>query len=422
MATEILASQVLIGITLWLNSQGLPAQAVSALFLILLIALTGPINRLVQQNSLASEPDEQSPAWTRLFTRLGKNYQTFNCLARLPGLAPQPGETQLILVAHYDTKSQAMPLVVRIALFVVGIGGSAVFAILVLASTFYPPLAIVAQMVGVLSILAGIPLWFLNQGNASPGAIDNASGAGVVLHLAETLSCHPEVCRQIGLSILITSAEELSTMGAVAFVRKYGPQLCQQAKAGRLYVLNFDGPGVNGKLYWVGQKSSGDSSTDPTLHSLAQQACQDLNLALGRFALPGALFDHIPFSNLGIDAGSLIAVGRDSLKVHTHQDTPDRLDARGFDQAGKVTLWIINRLVALPGAAQAAPCQDFDKSEIYRFDPVLRFLRDQMHLTPNKALMIGLGLGLMDLTIARAYNLWYSRVELSARCKTLLTC
>jgi hypothetical protein len=412
LAAEILASQALIGITLWLHSQGSPAQTVSALFLILLIALTGPVNRLVQENSLASEPDEQSSTWARLFTHLGKRYQTYNCWARLPGLAPQPGGTQLILIAHYDTKSQAMPLVVRIALFVVGIGGSAVFAILVLASTFYPPLAVVAQMVGVLSILAGIPLWFLNQGNASPGAIDNASGTGVVLHLAEALACHPEVCRQIGLSILITSAEELSTMGAVAFVRRNRPQLSHQAKMGRLYVLNFDGPGVDGKLTWAGKERSRDQATDPSLYSLATQACKELDLPLGRFNLPGALFDHIPFSNLGMDAGSLIAVGRDSLKVHTPQDTPDRLDARGFDQAGQATLRIISQLVALPNAAQVGPCQDFDQTEIYRADPVLRFLRDQIHLTPNKALMIGLGLGLIDLTIARAYNLWYSRGDI----------
>jgi hypothetical protein len=409
LAVEIIATQVLIGITLWLYSLGSPAQTVSALFLFLLIGLTGPINRAVQESCVTPASDRRGAFWMRLFSRLGKRYQTYNYWAQLSGPVSEPGGTQLILVAHYDSKSQAMPLVVRIALFVIGIGGSALFAALILASSFYPPLAVAAQIVGVLSILAGIPLWFLNQGNASPGAIDDASGVGVVLHLAEALSCHPDVCRQLGLSILITSAEELSTMGAVAFVRQNESQLRQQAKTGRLYVLNFDGPGVDGKLYWVGKEPAGEPAAEPPLIFLARQACKELDLALGRFTLPGALFDHIPFSNLGLDAGSLIAIGRDSIKVHTPQDTPDRLDARGFDQAGKVALQIMSRLVALPGVAQVIPCQEIEKSEIYQTDPILRFLRDQMHLTPNKALASGLGLGIIDLIIAHSDNLWYSR-------------
>jgi Peptidase family M28 len=409
LAAEIIFIQVLIGITLWLHYLSLPAQSISALFILLLIVFLGPINRLVQVRSLASAPLGLDSSRIGLFARLGKRYQTSNYWAKLRGAAPEPGGAQLILVAHYDTKSQAIPLVVRIALFVIGIGGSAMFAGLVLADPSYLPLSVVAQIVGAISLLAGIPLWFLSQGNASPGAIDDASGVGVVLHLAEALSSHPEVCRQLGLSILITSAEELSTMGSVAFVRQYGPQLRQQAKAGRVYVLNFDGPGVNGKLYWVGKESAGEQTAGPSLLSLARQACKELDLPLGRFTLPGALFDHIPFSDLGLEAGSLIAVGRDSLKVHTPQDTPDRLDVRGFDQAGRVALHMIHRLIGLPGAGQAAPCQDFEKRDIYTHDPVLRFLRDQTQLTPNRALALGLGLGMVDLMIARSYGLWYSR-------------
>ena len=74
LALEILATQVLIVITLWLHSRGSPAQTVSALFLFLLIAFTGPINRAVQEGSLASVPGGQVPSWRGRLTRLGKRY------------------------------------------------------------------------------------------------------------------------------------------------------------------------------------------------------------------------------------------------------------------------------------------------------------------------------------------------------------
>jgi hypothetical protein len=70
---------------------------------------------------------------------------------------------------------------------------------------------------------------------------------------------------------------------------------------------------------------------------------------------------------------------------------------------------MMRRLADLPGAGQAASFRDLDKSEVYRADPVLRFLRDRIHLTPNKALAVGLGLGLVDMIIAHSYGLWYSR-------------
>jgi uncharacterized membrane protein len=49
------------------------------------------------------------------------------------------------------------------------------------------------------------------------------------------------------------------------------------------------------------------------------------------------------------------------------------------------------------------------RKDIYTHDPVLRFLREKMLLTPNGALLAAMGLGLADLLIARSYNFWFSR-------------
>ena len=47
--------------------------------------------------------------------------------------------------------------------------------------------------IGILVIISGIPLLFLNYGNESAGAIDNASGLGLVLHLAALLAGWPDL-------------------------------------------------------------------------------------------------------------------------------------------------------------------------------------------------------------------------------------
>jgi len=67
---------------------------------------------------------------------------------------------------------------------------------------------------------------------------------------------------------------------------------------------------------------------------------------LGKFPLPGALFDHMPFADHGYDAVSLVAIARSSLAVHTPRDAVDKLHRGGFERAGRVTLQVIQELLA----------------------------------------------------------------------------
>jgi hypothetical protein len=345
-ALEILLCQALILLSLWLQRIGSPLQAVSALALILLIAGAGRLNRSVQANSILCGPGEPARPWARLCLRMGKRYSTVNVYARPPETCDGPGGVQLMLAAHSDSKSQRLPLVLRIGLFVIGIGGSLAFAILSLLSNLIPVLEGFALLVGGLSVLAGIPLLFLDQGDASPGAIDNASGVGVVLSLAEALARQPEIFGGIGLSVLITSAEEFGALGAAAFVRQNRAQLRRQDRDGRLYVLNFDGVGVDGKLCWVGKDRRTARPAEASLSALVRQACRGLPIELGRLSLPGALYDHMPFAEAGFEAGSLVAIGPATRAVHTPRDTVDRLHLRGFEQAGAAALEVIRRMTS----------------------------------------------------------------------------
>jgi hypothetical protein len=74
------------------------------------------------------------------------------------------------------------------------------------------------------------------------------------------------------------------------------------------------------------------------------KSAEELGISLGRFFLPGAMFDHIPFADAGYEAVSLIGIGKDSLSIHTANDSPEKLHARGFEQAGSLAIRLIEKL------------------------------------------------------------------------------
>lgn len=349
---EITACQALLAITIWLYALGSPIQTVTAALLLLLLGLINRINRAAQKGSLVVE-GRQPTAWARLCQRSGRAYQATNYVAKFPNPAAGECRAHLLLVAHYDSKSQRLPLAARMTLFFVGISGALLFAMLILLSPLLPGLATPALVMGGLALLAGGPLWFLGLGDDSPGAIDNASSVGVVVALAQALAKNPEVSRKLDLTILLTSAEEVSTMGAVAYVQRHEEELLHWARSHRLYVLNLDGVGVDGALRWVSRQTV--PACDPCLRDLVRQAGVELGCEIRDFNLPGALYDHLPFAALGLDAGTLVAINRASMKVHTRRDSVDQLGLRGFQQAGQVALKVIQALLTLPNPKQPLP-------------------------------------------------------------------
>ena len=291
--------------------------AAVAVLILCSIALAGPISRSIATYAVRIVGQPMSKLATIVLNRVGTRYAAANLIATLPDNVDST-LPHLYLMAHYDSKSQYMPLAIRIGLFVIAVPSSLLVALLALLNLSLP----IMTVLGVIALLAGLPLLFLDVGNNSPGAIDNASGVGLVLHLAECLSQSSDWRDRLCMSIVFTSAEE--------------EHLQRESQAG-LYILNFDGVGVDGELQWVGAAST-------RLAELILQSSQELHLQIRRFRLIGALFDHVPLARRGFDAVSLIAVGRASRSVHRPADAIGQLHARGFDQAGRVTLNLIERL------------------------------------------------------------------------------
>ena len=332
---QIMGGMILVGLAL----MGFVPYYVSALGLIVLLLASNAINNAAE--SVAILPDTASGSFlTRLARRLGLDHAAYNLVANLPEEADGHPKKRLYLVAHYDTKSQPLPIPVRIILFAVLFSGSAGFIAFGLLASVFSVLGPAAFVFGILLIATGLPLILNGYANKSPGAIDNASGVGVVLHLAELLAREPGLRPRLDWTILLTSAEELTLMGAAAYVIRHLAELRDRAHESAVHILNFDGVGVEGRLYYDarGQMLRG------ALAPLTEDAAKTLGISVKQTRLVGALLDHIPFARRGFDALSLLAIGRASWTVHTRHDTVDRLHAAGFDQAGKLAAEIIRRL------------------------------------------------------------------------------
>jgi hypothetical protein len=143
------------------------------------------------------------------------------------------------LVAHYDSKSQRMPLALRISLFMLAI----IAGLIMIALTLLNVTTVLYLPIGFLALAAAVPLLFLDVSNDSPGAIDNASSVGLVLHLAEVLAQREDWSAKLRVTILLPSAEEMTLMGRSPVTAMN--RCCKPRSFGGLYVL-FDGIGVDG--------------------------------------------------------------------------------------------------------------------------------------------------------------------------------
>ena len=327
----VLTAQILILITFWAWGLNAWLAVAPAAFLAALLLGSGHLYRLAARASLRPRDPASASRLRRWWLARGRLYRTANIVAQVPACPGAASRPPFLLVAHSDSKSQALSLPARMGLVGLSSLAAVVFAVLSLLRTLAPAVTAAAAVAGLTALVAGVPLLFLlmaGSGNASPGAIDNASGAGLVLHLAEYLGAHPPARPVI---VLITGAEELGLLGALAYVEATGVAALQGAA-----VLNFDGIGTAGRLALAGAGGA--------LEAAVRAACRQLRIPLGRLPLVGAQFDHLPFADAGIEALSLVTAGRAALSVHTPRDTTAQLDVEGFRQGGEVALKVLETL------------------------------------------------------------------------------
>lgn len=151
----------------------------------------------------------------------------------------------------------------------------------------------------------------------SPGAVDNASGVGVMLALAEYFSAQPPGHFQPGF--LFTGAEETGAHGAAAFADR----LRAEEKQTAFIVLDMAGAG-DVLRYVVADGVYFPLHTDPRLNQMIQKACPHAR-PLNETLRSG---DHAIFIRRGFPTAALQTSGsaQAELAYHTVNDTADLLD------------------------------------------------------------------------------------------------
>ena len=237
------------------------------------------------------------------------------------------GNPSVWLVAHLDSKSQTVPMLMRIAS---SIGMTAVTvlatAVLVFSLRGEPDASAFWRAVEVAALIVALPSIFCWVRNKSPGAVDNASGVAAVLLAAASLSS----VRDVG--VLITSGEELGLAGARVWAAKARPGIV---------ALNCDTVDDSGdtRLMYTG--------AIPSRIRFAAEAVSSSTVpkpAMGRM-IPGIMADSMAFADRGIES---VTVSRGTLstlaRIHTRRDNSNVFTGSGVAEASALLAALTRKL------------------------------------------------------------------------------
>lgn len=227
-----------------------------------------------------------------------------------------PSAPRVWLVAHLDSKSQPVPSRTRVL-------GIALLALAVMLSIAALALTLATGSARTTLWILGIALALAGGGvvlastvaNASPGAVDNASGVAAVLAAAAELDPSALV------GVLLPSAEELGLAGARAWVRAHAAE--------RAFVLNCDGVDDQGELTLMYTRQLPTPIADAV-----RRASGDARV---RRMPPGLLLDSVAFADAGWSAATVSHGSMRTLaRVHTPLDSLERLDGRAIAPVARV--------------------------------------------------------------------------------------
>ena len=231
------------------------------------------------------------------------------------------------LMAHLDSKSQPVPILVRAAGITV-LAATWIAAIIVAALESTGALGPTAAwgFLSAAALLGAIPVIATTVGARSPGALDNASGVATVLAAAEAT-------RATDVGVCLTSAEELGLAGARAWV------LAGERANVPGVAINVDGVDDRGRTtcMYSGRKPASLVASV----FLAAQQCGSVVRA--HRLIPGVLTDGVALADAGWQVVTLSKGGvRTLARIHTPADRADELTGEGIDEVARIIVTVLS--------------------------------------------------------------------------------
>jgi len=283
-----------------------------------------------------------APGAEKLYAADGST-STANVIGRRPASGRR--RKTLVVLAHYDSKSQNLTFPWRMGatiLALVGTGGLAVFLLLRILPLEIEVPALVGQVGAGLAGIALVMLSTLRNENRSPGGTDNAGSVAILFELARELP--GSIPADVELILLSPSAEEDHMVGVMRWLSRN--LATERADGAEIVAINLDGAGSPGRavaMQWFGF----GQRFGPTIIRAAREASTALSIPMRRIWLPPAVgVDGIPFVHRGIEcvtfsSGSL---GRETMAVHSAKDVANNLCERSLENVYRLVHETARRL------------------------------------------------------------------------------
>ena len=254
--------------------------------------------------------------------------------SNLVAVRNQHAEPKVWLVAHLDSKSQTIRMLVRVGSVVTsGVLFGVFIATLAFRSSRLPIamgipdgfLQLQTVIAAMLTALALLPVVFCFITNKSRGALDNATGVAAAIVAAQSMS------ESVSAGIVITSGEELALAGARAFAAN---------RPVKGLAINCDTVDDAGQFICMvtGRRRK-------AAEAVARAASGAGETARIRGMIMGILADNVAFSDAGWDSCTLSRGNLGTLaRVHTSGDTPEKLDGTGIARAARILVATIEEL------------------------------------------------------------------------------
>ncbi len=249
----------------------------------------------------------------------------------------------VLLVAHYDSKSQFMPVAVKTMLNMLGFCSAVLLGfVLVVAGILAAAGRATLQNVAVfyLSLLPALLIFMLvfdPTGNKSPGALDDASGEAVILEAARVLAQQP--LENLDVRIISFACEEIGLIGSIKYLHAHEDEF----KKRLFYMLNFDMPfSPGGRLGLNTGFGIPPHHTSEKLNELSRKAAGEMGFEIEGYFLPvRAAADHMPWSKHGFEATGFVST---SAYMHRPHDSIYSIDREALRRTGEVALAVVREL------------------------------------------------------------------------------
>ena len=281
--------------------------------------------------------------WHKRFEGLydvGRKHRTENIIATNDG-KPDDNTPAFLFVAHYDSKSQVLPIAVRAMAYGIAIVGLIALTIIMLVKVItlaWLPNYILWSISGLTTFCLLLLQINLTQ-NHSPGAFDNASGVGVMLEVARVVMARDD---KKSVTFLAAGAEEYGMCGALRYVQAHTSEYNKE----NTYIVNLDGLGVGDGVNLVTRYGIPPVCTTRALADLFRTSGESLGIRVSERYLPiGVGLDSIPIASRGFETVTLTAgdVGSVALKIHSKQDQSDLLNMGSLQRVGELIIDVIER-------------------------------------------------------------------------------